>query len=380
MKFITTNFKLFESLSDEQQEFLSQIIGKYQVVDGEVNISGPVDLSRRKISKVPVKFGSVSGSFDCSRNNLNSFEFLPDFCTNYYLYDNPGYKGTLENINLQLQKVDSYQSLWVKFIQECLNFHVWSDGKTNDFAMNEVFLNIKNAYYFSNKDKFIEIASILTLDDEDILSDFFNLKNNNLSDLISAVLDKIKTSKGESRIQFFQFLYNLSISDEKDEVRNILVNDYDIEDFYNKMERLSKIKYRKTEFQHLPKVVHVRELNTLENELDILSKRLNNSDYETQRNQENDFFAFIASDKFVKNKSGSYDKKLDIENLCKLNIYDVSDLRSINMMKFRAVAQNSKLYKIWLPKGTFDIEKNNYYGSDIPDYILELIDKYKEPI
>lgn len=380
-----TKYKLFEadsrpksgitSLSAKQQKFLVKYVSSsvFKIVDGEVNVSGPVSLSRKNLSEIPVKFNSVSGSFDCTRNNLKSFEFLPDFCENYYLYDNPGYDGLLKEIHTNLQKVDNYQYLWVKFIKECLSFHVWSDGQTNEYAMKEVFLNIKNSYYFEDKNNFVHIASILTLDDREILSDYFKLKDKNwLSDLISNILNQIKILKDDYRINLFHLLYNISISEESEEVKKILIENYDLEDFYNKFDELAKIAYRKIQFQH------ASSIKKLNNELEMLSNRLNRTEYEIQRDQEKDLFVFIASDKFEKNKSGSYDKKLDIENLCKINIYDVSDLQSIYMMKIRSRAQNSKLYKIWLPKGTFDVDKDNYYADDIPEYILELIDKYKD--
>lgn len=385
---IITKYKLFEAgskptpgtslstlLYAKQQRFLARYgddIGKFKIVDDEFNVSGPVNLSRKNLSEIPIKFGSVNGSFDCSRNNLKSFEFLPDFCPNYYIYDNPGYEGTLKEIHTKLQKVDDYQNLWIRFIKECLDFHVWSDGQTNEYAMREVFLNIKNGYYFEDRN-FIKVSSILTLDDKEILDDYFKLKDKNwLNDLITKVLDELKVAEGIARISLFHLLFNISKSEESEEVKRILIDDYDLEDFYNKFDELSKIKYRKTEFQH------VDSLKKINNELEIVSKKLMRSEDEIQRDQEQDLFVFIASDKFEKNKSGSYDKKLDIENLCKINIYDVSDLQSINMMKIRSRAQNSQLYKIWLPKETFDVDKDNYYPDDIPKYILELIDKYKE--
>lgn len=374
---IITKYKLFEAesaRSSKQQKFLVQYgdsIGRFKIIDAEVNVSGPVSLSRKNLSEIPIKFGSVDGSFDCSGNNLRSFEFLPDFCENYYLHNNPGYEGALKEIHQLFVRLDNYQYLWVKFIKECLSFHVWSDGQTNEYAMREVFLNIKSSYYFEDKNNFSRMASILTLDDKEILFDFFKLKDKNwLSDLISNILNQIKILKDDYRINLFHLLYNISISEESEEVKRILIEDYDIEDFYNKFDELVKIVYRKD----------VARLKKLNDELELLSKKLMRSDYEIQRNQEKYLFVFIASDKFEKNKSGSYDKKLDIENLCKINIYDLSDLQSISMMRIRAVAQNSKLYKIWLPKETFDVDKDNYYADDIPKYILELIDKYKEKL
>ena len=53
-----------------------------------VNVEGDVDLSKRKLKSIPVKFGEVKGNFDVSYNSLTSLEgspdcILADFICNY---------------------------------------------------------------------------------------------------------------------------------------------------------------------------------------------------------------------------------------------------------------------------------------------------------
>jgi hypothetical protein len=46
--------------------------------DGTVDVDGIVDLSRRNLSKLPLKFGRVTGSFYCGNNQLTSLEGCPN--------------------------------------------------------------------------------------------------------------------------------------------------------------------------------------------------------------------------------------------------------------------------------------------------------------
>ena len=52
------------------------IDGTYELVDGVYNVKGTIRLNRF-VKKLPVKFGNVSGHFDCSRNNLTTLEGAP---------------------------------------------------------------------------------------------------------------------------------------------------------------------------------------------------------------------------------------------------------------------------------------------------------------
>jgi len=52
------------------------IKGTYEFVDGVYNVKGFADLIK-KVEKLPVKFGIVTGNFYCTHNNLTSLEGAP---------------------------------------------------------------------------------------------------------------------------------------------------------------------------------------------------------------------------------------------------------------------------------------------------------------
>jgi hypothetical protein len=76
MKYI----KLFESMTEIEVE---KICKKYKIEnwtlnpDGTVDVNGNVDLACERLSKLPLKFGQVTGSFYCSHNQLTSLEGCP---------------------------------------------------------------------------------------------------------------------------------------------------------------------------------------------------------------------------------------------------------------------------------------------------------------
>ena len=53
-----------------------KIDGTYELKDGLYNVTGDVELNK-KVEKLPVNFGSVTGDFWCNHNNLTSFEGCP---------------------------------------------------------------------------------------------------------------------------------------------------------------------------------------------------------------------------------------------------------------------------------------------------------------
>ena len=46
--------------------------------NGLVDVEGDVDLSKKKLKKIPIKFGMVSGYFICSENQLTTLEGSPN--------------------------------------------------------------------------------------------------------------------------------------------------------------------------------------------------------------------------------------------------------------------------------------------------------------
>lgn len=71
------SFKLFES--DSQIEMICEDLGikNFKIVDGLVNVDDNVYLNNRRLTKLPIKFGEVSGEFHCSNNRLISLDGCP---------------------------------------------------------------------------------------------------------------------------------------------------------------------------------------------------------------------------------------------------------------------------------------------------------------
>ena len=86
------HLKLFESMTEIE---VDKICKKYGIKnwslnpDGTVDVDGNVDLSRQRLSKLPLKFGRVTGYFFCSYNQLTSLEGCPtEIGGNFYCHIN----------------------------------------------------------------------------------------------------------------------------------------------------------------------------------------------------------------------------------------------------------------------------------------------------
>jgi len=86
--------------------------------DGTVDVDNDVNLSSKLLTKLPLKFGKVSGNFYCINNNLTSLEFCPHSvgrsfnCSNNYL-------TTLEG---SPQSVGGYFSFYKNSIKDLYGF------------------------------------------------------------------------------------------------------------------------------------------------------------------------------------------------------------------------------------------------------------------
>jgi hypothetical protein len=73
--------KLFEQKSYE--EHVAEICQKYNIrnwsinSEGLVDVNGNVDLSRKRLTKLPLNFGHVGGNFYCSSNQLTNLAGCP---------------------------------------------------------------------------------------------------------------------------------------------------------------------------------------------------------------------------------------------------------------------------------------------------------------
>ena len=75
------HLKIFENYQTEKE--VAKICKKYGIEnwsinqDGLVDVDDDVDLERKRLTKLPLKFGIVSGNFFCSRNELTTVEGAP---------------------------------------------------------------------------------------------------------------------------------------------------------------------------------------------------------------------------------------------------------------------------------------------------------------
>jgi hypothetical protein len=86
------HIKLFESMTEIEVE---KICKKYDIEnytlnpDGTVDVEGDVYLSGQRLSKLPLKFGRVTGDFSCSDNKLTSLEGCPrEIGGNFWCHNN----------------------------------------------------------------------------------------------------------------------------------------------------------------------------------------------------------------------------------------------------------------------------------------------------
>ena len=79
------HIKLFESFEDVESICSKYGITNYTVnSDGSIDVDGNVDLSRKKLTKLPLKFGNVTGYFYCSSNQLTTLEGSPKEVGGYF--------------------------------------------------------------------------------------------------------------------------------------------------------------------------------------------------------------------------------------------------------------------------------------------------------
>jgi len=96
-----------------------------------------------------------------------------------------------------------------------------------------------------------------------------------------------------------------------------------------------------------------------------------------------DYYAFIGGDKFVETTKGNFQKKLEIENLFKVNNNDFTDFTDrgkfqlAGVMKIRAKSNNKDLYSITCSEGLLD-EYEGMSDEQMPEYIVSSIDERKK--
>ena len=75
--------KLFEPFSNEQE--IINICKKYKITnytinsDGSIDVVGSVNLFKRNLTELPLKFNKVSGNFTCYNNKLTTLDGSPNY-------------------------------------------------------------------------------------------------------------------------------------------------------------------------------------------------------------------------------------------------------------------------------------------------------------
>lgn len=113
--------------------------------------------------------------------------------------------------------------------------------------------------------------------------------------------------------------------------------------------------------------------------LKLALQKVSRSRAQRKMDEENELFVFIGRPAFkeVQEGSGNFKKTLEIEQMIKIDKFDLKHHGMVEMMKLRANFQGEKseVYQITLPAGTLVADKTS--SSDIPDWLLNLIDEHK---
>jgi hypothetical protein len=83
--------KLFENFKED----IDSICRRYDIKnytinkDGTIDVNGHVNLSNKSLTKIPLKFKTVTGNFSCSHNKLESLDGSPQSVGgSFFCYDN----------------------------------------------------------------------------------------------------------------------------------------------------------------------------------------------------------------------------------------------------------------------------------------------------
>jgi hypothetical protein len=89
-------------LTEGQIKFLDEVcMGSWSLNEnGEVDVDSPVDMNRRNLTEIPIKFGRVCGAFLCANNQLTTLKNCPNLLDGGYLhcYNNPPLKDYWKSI------------------------------------------------------------------------------------------------------------------------------------------------------------------------------------------------------------------------------------------------------------------------------------------
>ncbi len=169
--------KLFEAKQTESM--VAKICKRFGIQnwsinsEGLVDVDGDVDLSHKKLSRLPLKFGKVTGFFSCEKNQINTLDGSPKHVDGYFSCDmnilmslggSPTYVGGLfscsDNYLKSLEGGPSYV------------------GK-HYYCLNNVLTNLKGAPNHIFKNFFCNSNNLTTLENcpREIEGDFHCFNN-----------------------------------------------------------------------------------------------------------------------------------------------------------------------------------------------------------
>ena len=365
------------------ENILDDLNIRYEMRNGEVMANSSIDLSNRGLNEITIKFGWVNGSIDVSGNKLETFEFLPYEAKKYILNNNPGVTGNFGDIVNICSRNEDYTDLFNKFIYECLDNDVWYHGVTNQDVIHKLWADTKLRYYNKSEENknilFDKLVDVIDSNDIGILSDFFKLDSDSIKDsdsLLDAIIDNLKSTDSKVRLQTYIIINSLARSG--DEKIKTMFGERGIGDSYNKI--------RKEDISNLEDWKSSETKSRVNALLKMMHKKISRSSEEKKRDDDYDCFVFNGRETFVENDTGSYDKKLEIESMIKVDIYNLDHNQTVSLMKVRARSQGDlETYVIRMEKDMMDMiedeeeseGKDVWHNDDIPDYMMSLLNKNK---
>ena len=176
--------KLFEGYQTESK--VAEICKKYGIEnwtlnkDGLVDVNGNVSLDGNRLSKLPLKFGTVTGYLDCRFNKLTSLEGSPHTVGHYFKCQNnqlttlesaPHTVGSFDCRDNKLTSLEGAPRL-VRSYFDCENNHIRSfEGLVNigaDFycrynPVREIWNIIKNPHDTNWDNEFMDFFNDLDI-------------------------------------------------------------------------------------------------------------------------------------------------------------------------------------------------------------------------
>ena len=112
-------------------------ITNYTINNGLVDVDASVNLSSRKLTKLPLQFGKVTGNFFCNDNQLTTLEGGPkEVGGDFYCVNNPLPK-----------EIYTYQKYIKEIIKWQDEYNIWRNGKLDEFRFGELIKDIEDETY-----------------------------------------------------------------------------------------------------------------------------------------------------------------------------------------------------------------------------------------